>query len=146
MKCTIAHERIVLRSRNDLGIGDGEMFVASDPSAIVRHTQNVVYLDDGEVTRRLVLLHVGPKIMLALLIVVSGTMAALLTNDVVESLGPHPRCQRGRSPTPLCPLGRPQIGNRSQGAPQHRPNVSLKTKPLRLSNGFPIYGHGEILD
>ncbi|SDY08300.1 glucosamine--fructose-6-phosphate aminotransferase (isomerizing) [Amycolatopsis xylanica] len=31
-----------------LGIGDGEMFVASDVAAIVRHTQRVVYLDDGE--------------------------------------------------------------------------------------------------
>ena len=32
-----------------LGIGDGENFVASDASAIVDHTRNVVYLDDGEV-------------------------------------------------------------------------------------------------
>ncbi|HEV7974504.1 glutamine--fructose-6-phosphate transaminase (isomerizing) [Amycolatopsis sp.] len=31
-----------------LGIGDGEMFVASDVAALVRHTQRVVYLDDGE--------------------------------------------------------------------------------------------------
>src|SRR5205823_6772740 len=31
-----------------LGIGNGEMFVASDVSALVRHTQRVVYLDDGE--------------------------------------------------------------------------------------------------
>jgi glucosamine--fructose-6-phosphate aminotransferase (isomerizing) len=32
-----------------LGVGDGEMFVASDVAALVRHTQRVVYLDDGEV-------------------------------------------------------------------------------------------------
>ena len=32
-----------------LGIGADEMFAASDVSAIVRHTQQVVYLDDGEV-------------------------------------------------------------------------------------------------
>jgi glucosamine--fructose-6-phosphate aminotransferase (isomerizing) len=32
-----------------LGIGDREMFVASDPAALVRHTQSVVHLDDGEV-------------------------------------------------------------------------------------------------
>ena len=32
-----------------LGIGDGEMFVASDAGAIVHHTQQVVYLDDGEI-------------------------------------------------------------------------------------------------
>ncbi|MFP5020719.1 glutamine--fructose-6-phosphate transaminase (isomerizing) [Pseudonocardia phyllosphaerae] len=32
-----------------LGIGDGEMVVASDLAAVVRHTRQVVYLDDGEV-------------------------------------------------------------------------------------------------
>ncbi|MHB8816212.1 MAG: glutamine--fructose-6-phosphate transaminase (isomerizing) [Steroidobacteraceae bacterium] len=31
-----------------LGIGDGEMFVASDAAALVRHTQSIVHLDDGE--------------------------------------------------------------------------------------------------
>ncbi|MCU1679275.1 MAG: glutamine--fructose-6-phosphate aminotransferase [Amycolatopsis sp.] len=31
-----------------LGIGEGEMFVASDIAALVRYTQRVVYLDDGE--------------------------------------------------------------------------------------------------
>jgi glucosamine--fructose-6-phosphate aminotransferase (isomerizing) len=31
-----------------LGIGDKEMFVASDVAALVRHTQQVAYLDDGE--------------------------------------------------------------------------------------------------
>jgi glutamine---fructose-6-phosphate transaminase (isomerizing) len=31
-----------------LGIGEREMFVASDPAALVRHTQSVVHLDDGE--------------------------------------------------------------------------------------------------
>ena len=32
-----------------LGIGTGEFFVASDASAILHHTKNVIYLDDGEV-------------------------------------------------------------------------------------------------
>jgi glucosamine--fructose-6-phosphate aminotransferase (isomerizing) len=32
-----------------LGVGSREMFVASDAAAIVRHTQQVVYLNDGEV-------------------------------------------------------------------------------------------------
>ena len=32
-----------------LGIGEREMFVASDPAALVAHTRSVVHLDDGEV-------------------------------------------------------------------------------------------------
>jgi glucosamine--fructose-6-phosphate aminotransferase (isomerizing) len=32
-----------------LGIGEHEMFFASDPSAFVRHSRSVVHLDDGEV-------------------------------------------------------------------------------------------------
>lgn len=31
-----------------LGLGDGECFIASDPSPILRHTKNVVYLRDGD--------------------------------------------------------------------------------------------------
>jgi glucosamine--fructose-6-phosphate aminotransferase (isomerizing) len=32
-----------------IGIGEGECLVASDPSALVAHTQRVIYLDDGDV-------------------------------------------------------------------------------------------------
>ncbi|MGB1010008.1 MAG: glutamine--fructose-6-phosphate transaminase (isomerizing) [Thiolinea sp.] len=32
-----------------LGVGDGEMLVASDVSALLRHTREVVHLDDGEI-------------------------------------------------------------------------------------------------
>jgi glutamine---fructose-6-phosphate transaminase (isomerizing) len=32
-----------------LGIGDGEMFLASDVTAIIAHTKQVIYLEDGEV-------------------------------------------------------------------------------------------------
>lgn len=32
-----------------IGIGEGEHYIASDPSALIAHTKNVLYLDDGEV-------------------------------------------------------------------------------------------------
>ena len=32
-----------------LGLGDGENFIASDPSPILKHTRTVVFLEDGEV-------------------------------------------------------------------------------------------------
>ena len=44
-------ERVVVARNGSpllLGVGDGEMFVASDPAAIVRHTSQVVLLDDGD--------------------------------------------------------------------------------------------------
>jgi glucosamine--fructose-6-phosphate aminotransferase (isomerizing) len=47
-----AHPDRLVAARNGsplvLGIGDKEMFVASDLSALVRHTTQVVHLDDGE--------------------------------------------------------------------------------------------------
>jgi glutamine---fructose-6-phosphate transaminase (isomerizing) len=46
------HPDLIIGARNGsplvVGVGDGEMFVASDANAIVRHTRQVVYLDDGE--------------------------------------------------------------------------------------------------
>ena len=46
-------ELIVARKGSPLviGIGNNEMFAASDVSAIVRHTQKVIYLEDGEIAR-----------------------------------------------------------------------------------------------
>ncbi len=44
-------DRIVIARNGSpvlIGIGEREMLVASDASALVRHTQRVVYLDDGE--------------------------------------------------------------------------------------------------
>lgn len=43
-------EMVVARNGSPivLGVGDGEMFVASDVAALVHHTQSVVFLDDGE--------------------------------------------------------------------------------------------------
>ncbi len=32
-----------------LGVGDGELFVASDAAAVLEHTRSVVYLDDGDI-------------------------------------------------------------------------------------------------
>ncbi|MDR0680202.1 MAG: glutamine--fructose-6-phosphate transaminase (isomerizing) [Puniceicoccales bacterium] len=46
-------EMIVARKSSPilLGIGSGEMFVASDASAIVQHTRDIVYLNDREIAR-----------------------------------------------------------------------------------------------
>ena len=49
----IYHHNELVVARNGsplvLGIGDGEMFVASDVAALVRYTKQVVYLDDAEI-------------------------------------------------------------------------------------------------
>jgi glucosamine--fructose-6-phosphate aminotransferase (isomerizing) len=45
------HELVVARNGSPivLGIGEAEMFVASDVAALVRYTKQVVYLDDAEI-------------------------------------------------------------------------------------------------
>ena len=47
------HPDVMVVARNGgpvvLGIGEHEMFVASDPAALVAHTRSVVHLDDGEI-------------------------------------------------------------------------------------------------
>jgi glutamine---fructose-6-phosphate transaminase (isomerizing) len=47
------HPDIIIVARNGgpvvLGVGEGEMFIASDTAALVSHTRNVVHLDDGEI-------------------------------------------------------------------------------------------------
>jgi len=47
------HPQQIVAARNGspviLGVGEKEMFVASDTNALVRHTQQAVYLDDGEI-------------------------------------------------------------------------------------------------
>ena len=49
----IRHPNELVVARNGspvvLGIGESEMFVASDVAALVRYTKQVVYLDDGEI-------------------------------------------------------------------------------------------------
>ena len=51
--CDLPNDLVVARHGSPLvlGIGDNEMFAASDVSAIVRHTQKVIYLDDGEIAQ-----------------------------------------------------------------------------------------------
>jgi glucosamine--fructose-6-phosphate aminotransferase (isomerizing) len=51
LDATRADELVVARNGSPvvIGIGDHEMFVASDAGALVRHTQSVVHLDDGEI-------------------------------------------------------------------------------------------------
>jgi glucosamine--fructose-6-phosphate aminotransferase (isomerizing) len=48
---TVAPDRLVVARNGSpliLGVGDKEMFVASDVAALVRHTSSVVHLEDGE--------------------------------------------------------------------------------------------------
>ena len=51
----VDHPDEIIGARNGspmvLGIGESEMFIASDVSAIVAHTKQVVYVEDGEVVR-----------------------------------------------------------------------------------------------
>jgi glucosamine--fructose-6-phosphate aminotransferase (isomerizing) len=49
------HPGLLIGARNGsplvLGVGDDEMFLASDVTAIIAHTNQVVYIEDGEVVR-----------------------------------------------------------------------------------------------
>jgi glucosamine--fructose-6-phosphate aminotransferase (isomerizing) len=51
---TSAEEEIVAVRQGTplvLGLGDGEQFLASDPAALLAHTRDVVFLDNGDVAR-----------------------------------------------------------------------------------------------
>jgi glucosamine--fructose-6-phosphate aminotransferase (isomerizing) len=50
--CSQEKEKIVAARKGSpllIGLGDGEFYVASDASAILAHTRQVVYLDDGDI-------------------------------------------------------------------------------------------------
>ncbi len=50
--CSDEKDKIVAARKGSpllVGIGDGEFFIASDASAILSHTRQVVYLDDGDI-------------------------------------------------------------------------------------------------
>jgi glucosamine--fructose-6-phosphate aminotransferase (isomerizing) len=50
--CSDEKEKIVAARKGSpllVGIGDGEFYIASDASAILSHTRQVVYLDDGDI-------------------------------------------------------------------------------------------------
>ena len=49
--CTDTPDRLIAARKDApllLGYGEGENFIASDVTALLRHTRNVVYMDDGE--------------------------------------------------------------------------------------------------
>ncbi|MDX1644591.1 MAG: glutamine--fructose-6-phosphate transaminase (isomerizing) [Thermoanaerobaculia bacterium] len=52
---TVGPEEEIVVSRHGpplvIGLGEGEQFLASDPTALLAHTKRVVFLDDGEVAR-----------------------------------------------------------------------------------------------
>ncbi|MBY0490820.1 MAG: glutamine--fructose-6-phosphate transaminase (isomerizing) [Gemmatimonadaceae bacterium] len=50
--CSAEKDKIVAARKGSpllVGIGDGEFYIASDASAILSHTRQVVYLDDGDI-------------------------------------------------------------------------------------------------
>ena len=51
MLCADCPDRIIAARKDApllLGYGDGENFIASDVTALLRHTRDIVYMDDGE--------------------------------------------------------------------------------------------------
>ena len=97
------NELVVARNGSPivLGIGESEMFVASDVAALVRYTKQVVYLDDAVVAT----VHAADYLTSAI--------------DEPDRRGPGPGPQGpGRRPR----QGRERQGGRGRGHHRHRPH------------------------
>lgn len=70
-----------------LGVGDGEMLAASDMSAVVRHTNQVIHLDDGEIAE---LKPDGFKVMRMDASIANKEAITLKDNNAHYDLGGHP--------------------------------------------------------
>ena len=70
-----------------LGLGEGEFFVASDPTAIAEHTRSVVYLDDGDLA---VLDADGYRVLDEAALPQSRVVDRIAWDPAAAALGGHP--------------------------------------------------------
>ncbi len=95
-----------------LGLGDGEMFVASDVAALVRHTRQVVFLADGELATITATGYEGSRL---------GPPTTVDVDDDAYDLDGHPdflprRSTSSRPPWPACSPAASTAGSRRRGS------------------------------